>query len=494
LLRAWRLHQPDSPFRDPVAFSRALASHGFDASADQILAWESGLADPTYAAWIGYERVLGLRHCALASCREYLRVFLPAGSLPRLTGPGDPAEDPATEHVAGDRERLLDAAVAGACAPIQWVALSGHLMADPAWAVDRDDAQALADEIVSQLARGVDLGYRLLSVSAANIASVPSMHGPMVDSIRSYLGDPDVQVVYDPLGLLDQISSPEAANLILDLFERAPNRAMYLHAVWLATQMMVRRNFTDRQRARLGVLVLARWRADPEKAPRDLAQLIAVLPSGFREAFSRAAAQDGNTDFGYVLEHGEDVSAVAAERMASRVVDLVDRRQPGGVEPDRAELESLVREGLFHRESERRHLAAVVLSASPFAHHVGEAVLDLLSERDTVALARGRMATMCSYLAGDEHRLRLSPFVGDSDESVAAAITLTFGHLEFASTSDQMLRHTIPTYAGSLGRSHMYALGMTASPGLAAIAGSSAAPDWQRRAARWWLRVGPAIR
>ncbi len=252
------------------------------------------------------------------------------------------------------------------------MALSGHLMADPAWAIDEDDAQALADEIVSQLARGVDLAYRLLSVSAANIASVPSMYGADGErSIRSYLGDPDVQVVYDPLGLLDQISSPEAADLILDLFERAPNRAMYLHAVWLATQMMVRSNFDERQRARLGVLVLARWRADPEQAPRDLAQLIAVLPAGFREAFSRAAAQGGNTDFGYVLEHGEDVSAADAERMASRIVDAVHRRHPGGVEADRVELESLVREGLFHRESERRHLAAVVLSASPYAHHVG---------------------------------------------------------------------------------------------------------------------------
>ena len=253
LLRAWRLHQPDSPFHDPAAFARALASHGCHTSPEQILAWESGLADPTYDAWIGYERALGLRHCALASCREYLRVFLPAGSLPRLTGPGDPADGPDTAHVAQDRERLLDAAVSGVCAPIQWLALSRHLMADPGWAVDEDDAQALADEIVSQLARGVDLGYRLLSVSAANVASVPSMHAPLVRSIRSYMGDPDVQVVYDPLGLLDQISSPEASDLILDLFERAPNRAMYLHAVWLATQMMVRHNFDDRQRARLGV-------------------------------------------------------------------------------------------------------------------------------------------------------------------------------------------------------------------------------------------------
>ena len=184
-----------------------------------------------------------------------------------------------------------------------------------------------------------------------------------------------------------------------------------------------------------------------------------MLPSGFREAFSRAAAQGGNTDFGYVLEHGEDVSAADAERMASRIVDTVEQAAPGGVESDRVELTSLVREGLFHRESERRHLAAVVLSASPYAHHVGEAALDLLSERDQVPLARGRMATMCSYLAGDEHRLRLSPFVGDTDETVAAAITLTFGHLEFAATSDQVLRHTIPTHAGSLGRSYMYALG-----------------------------------
>ena len=94
LLRAWRLHQPDSPFHDPAAFARALASHGCPATPDQVLAWESGLADPPYAAWIGYERALGLRHCALASCREYLRVFLPAGSLPRLTGPGGPAERP----------------------------------------------------------------------------------------------------------------------------------------------------------------------------------------------------------------------------------------------------------------------------------------------------------------------------------------------------------------------------------------------------------------
>jgi hypothetical protein len=149
---------------------------------------------------------------------------------------------------------------------------------------------------------------------------------------------------------------------------------------------------------------------------------------------------------------------------------------------------------LFHRESERRHLAAVLLSASPFAPDLGIATLDLLSDRNVGALARGRVATLCSYLAREEHRLRLSPFVGDPDETVAAAITISLGHIDFAATTDQVLRHMIPPNPGALGRGHMYALGMTASPGLAAIAGSSVAPDWQRRAARWWLRTGPAVR
>ncbi|RYP85207.1 hypothetical protein EKO23_13190 [Nocardioides guangzhouensis] len=490
LLRSWRLHRPDAPLADPAAFARALTGNGCPATPEQVVAWESGAVDPPYAAWVGYERVLGLDHCLLASSREYLRVSLPAGSLPQVLAPTDKDSD----HFEHDRKRLLAAAATGRATPIQWTALGSHLTADQDWAPEGEEVQALCDEIVTQLARGVDASYRLISIAAAGLAQVAALRAPLVTSIRGYLGDPDVQVVHDPLGLLDQISSPEAADLVLDLLEKAPNRALYLHAVWQATQMVLRGGFDDRQRARLGVLVLARWRADPTQAPVDLAQLIAVLPTGFREAFSRAAQQWGNTDFGYVLEHGEDVTAESAERLATRLVNAVAAADPAAMESDRGELASLVRESLFHRESERRHLGSVLLSASPYAAGLGEAALDALSERDTVSLARGRAATLCTYLATEHHRLRLSPFVGDPDETVAAAVTIALGHIEFATTTDQVLRHMIPTQPGSLGRGHMYALGMTGSPGLSAIASSSSAPDWQRRAARWWLRTGPAIR
>ena len=490
LLRTWRLRRPADPSADAGRFARSLTALGTPATADQVLAWESGLADPTYGAWIGYENVLGRPHCELASCREYLRVSLPAGSLPRLAPPSDP-ESERFEH---DRSRLVVRAATGTASPVEWMALSAHLLAQEGWSPAEDDVRAVCDEIVRQLARGVHAAYRLISIAAANMAAVPALQTTLIASIRSYLRDPDVQVVHDPLGLLDQISSPEAAELVLDLLERVPNRALYLHAVWLATQMVVRHGFDEHQRARLAVLVLARWRADPERAPSDLAQLIAVLPTGYRDAFSRAAEQGGNTDFGYVLEHGEDATAQDALQLVRRLTDTVAAADPLAMESDRGELATLVRESLFHRESERRHLAAVLLSASPFASDLGIATLDLLSDRNVGALARGRVATLCSYLAREEHRLRLSPFVGDPDETVAAAITISLGHIDFAATTDQVLRHMIPPNPGALGRGHMYALGMTASPGLAAIAGSSVAPDWQRRAARWWLRTGPAVR
>ena len=242
-------------------------------------------------------------------------------------------------------------------------------MADPGWAIDEDDAQALADEIVSQLARGVDVAYRLLSVSAANIASVPTMHAPMVRSIRSYLGDPDVQVVYDPLGLLDQISSPEAAEPDPRPVRAGaepgdvPPRGLAGHPDDGAQQL--RRPAAGPARGAGAGPVAGRPRegaAGPRPADRGAA---GRLPGGVQPGRRpgrqhrlrlRPRARRGRVGGGGGAD-GRPGSSTA-----------VHRRHPGGVEADRTELESLVREGLFHRESERRHLAAVVLSASPYAH------------------------------------------------------------------------------------------------------------------------------
>jgi hypothetical protein len=66
--------------------------------------------------------------------------------------------------------------------------------------------------------------------------------------------------------------------------------------------------------------------------------------------------------------------------------------------------------------------------------------------------------------------------------------------MEPSPMSDQVLRSTLGTDLTALSRAKLYALGMSGSPGLAAIAASEQAPEWQRVAARWWVEHGPAVR
>ena len=60
--------------------------------------------------------------------------------------------------------------------------------------------------------------------------------------------------------------------------------------------------------------------------------------------------------------------------------------------------------------------------------------------------------------------------------------------------SDLAVRNSLGPVWSHRERAKMYALGMTGSPGLQAIAKSTDAADWQKAAARWWIDQGSAIR
>jgi len=154
----------------------------------------------------------------------------------------------------------------------------------------------------------------------------------------------------------------------------------------------------------------------------------------------------------------------------------------------------LLREALFHRDSERRHLAALLISASPFAPSVTDELLILLEDHCRPSWVRGRAATTIRYLSDDAHRLRMLKFVEDRDDGVAVPITHGLGHLSYNELSDQALRTSLGTEASTRERAKFYALGMTGSPAPKAIGKSAKSPDWQISAARWWSAHGPAVR
>ena len=239
---------------------------------------------------------------------------------------------------------------------------------------------------------------------------------------RRTSSDPAVQVVANPLVLLDRLPTREAARLVLEVVEKPQNVLTYQMGVWLATQKMVRGEFSPGERTELHMLVLRAWRRDPAQASEDLAELIAELPEGMRSTLVQAAVKAGPAASSATsCEHGEEVVATKAQRVLA--TSLADSAREGAPqEPTYAEdrmLTRLMREALFHRDTERRHCAALL---------VRRLAVRRLGRRRAARPARPGPATRrgcgpgwrrwCATCATTRHRLRMLPFVDDPDEQV----------------------------------------------------------------------------
>ena len=490
LLLMSRLHHSDESFQDGHRFAEALCDSGAHVSRSLVSRWESGKISVSYEGMTAYETVLGLEAGQVSSITVYVKASMP-GVTTRVSQPKVDATTPAFAERLDD---LIDVAEAGAASPRDWQELGWHVAAAPMIHLRRGTWEALSRRLVNLLPRSVRVAYRQLSTAAMSIATLPRAQSFLVEAIADYISDPAVQVVTSPTGLLDRLPTRDAARLVLDLIDHPGSRPLYLTAVWAATQKLVRGDFTVDERNRLGVLVLKAWRRDPVQTGQDLAELIGALPEGLRSTLVQASDRAGRKRLGYVVEHGEELLAAKARVFAEEVA--AQARSGIAVQAtysDDRMLPRLIREALFHRDSERRHLASLLLSASPFATSVTDELLARLSEPYPDWI-RGRLATLVRYLSIDVHRLRLVDLLDDPADEVAVPAAQAVGHLRFNVVSDQALRNSLAREWSNRQQAKMYALGMSGSPVLGLLAASSNAPEWQRAAASWWLRNGPAIR
>ena len=487
LLAMSRLYCQDQRYADGALFVQALADQGVTASRSRVSRWESGDTAASYDGLAGYEAVLGRETGSLTGLVGYLRGALPAKARPQ------PSIDPGEPGFGARLDALIDRAEDGVATAIEWQQLGWHLAAVPLVHLREQTWQTVARRAVSLVSRAVGGAQLLLHNAVADIATLSRSHDFLVDAIEEYLGDPDAQVVTTPFSLLQRIPTRRAGDLVLDMFEEPRTPPLIMLSVSMVTQMVARGDLTEEQRARLGMQVLRQWRDNPERSARRLAELIAVLPEGLRSPLTDAADRSGQDALSYAVKHGE-ARTRAATRLSADLADGARLRTPG--EPAHAQdrmLPRLVREVLFHRDHERRHQAGLVIAASPFAAGVCDELLLLLSDEERSADVRLTAAWAVRYLADDAHRMRILRLIDAPDELVAAPVTLALGHIGFDEVSDQVLRSTLSRTLSNQSRAAMYALGMTGSPGLAGIARSTAAPDWQRRAAAWWEAQGPAV-
>ncbi len=491
LLAMSRLHHPDPCLREGRRFVEALGDAGVQASRSLLSRWESGEIPISYEGMTAYETALGLAPGRLSSITGYIRASIP-GVKARIVRP---KLDPGTREFADRLDALLDLAEAGEARARDWQELGWHLAAAPLVHLRAGTWETLATRVVTELPRTVQIAYRQYSTAAMNMASVPRAQDFLVAAIAAYVADPDVQVITNPVGLLDRLPTREAARLVLDLVNDPPHDSAFGVGVWLAAQKIAHGDFTAEERTELDMTVLRLWRTNPARASEDLAELIATLPVGLRSTLVDAAAKAGRRKLGYVVEHGEELVSSKAQALADVLAEQARAAAPQKpmYDEDRM-LPRLLREALFHRDSERRHLAALLISASPFTAGAADALLVLMGEEGHPGWVRGRAATLVRYLSDDAHRMRMLGFLEHPLDDLAVPVVQALGHLPYTPLADQAVRSSLQREWSARERAKMYALGMTGSPGLHAIIRAPTSPDWQVSAARWWLAQGSAIR
>lgn len=491
LLAMSRLHHGDPEMADGRRFVEALTAAGCVASRSLVSRWESGEIPISYEGMSGYERALGLENGRISSLTGYMRAAMP-GVKARVARP---QLEPASREFAVRLDELIDLAEDGHAKAADWQDLGWYLAAAPLVHLRARTWEAITHRVINELPRSVKVPYRQYSTAALNIASVPRAQDFLTAAVAEHLNTPGVQVLTNPIGLLDQLPTRRAASIVLDLVENPPTDSVFALAVWVATQKVSRGDFTPEERTRLDMLVLKMWRSNPNKAAEELAELIASLPEGLRSTLTDAALKAGRRKLGYVVETGEDLAPSMAKGLSYDIAESARARVPGVAVYDEDRMfVRLVREALFHRDSERRHLASLLISASPFGDAIADELLTLLAAPNAPTLVRVRAATLARYLSSDSHRLRMLRFVEDHDDHVGTVIVQGIGHMTFTVFSDQVIRASLKEEFSQRERAKMYALGMSGSPGLEAILRSGQAPAWQKTAARWWIAQGPAVR
>ncbi len=404
----------------------------------------------------------------------------PAAAPEWVTGPQALADE--------DLAALLDACAntGGTSADwsrLGWALTAGTTLVEP-------QALALAESLMRELPRGIKHCYRHHRVASILLATRPEMVAPLVSGIRGCIDNPEGPAFLEPIGLLAQVPDPEARDLVLDLLERPRTPAEGRYAGWLATQLLQRDDFDRAQRSRLAVVLMTQWRRDPEAVVADLGELLEVLPDGVRRMFARAQGRATPPDALPL----SDVVGESAALLARCLLAAVDEQGLAAVEPGRAGLTALVELAFCRINSEVRHRAGQVLSASPYRAALASGLLNLLAMDGVDPVVRRRAANGVGNLLDESHRLPLLQLLDDPQDEVVAGLLSALGHVELSVVSDHELRQRLPARRLPWGRSCMYALGMSGSEILPTLAASRAAPAWQRDSAAWWLRVGPAVR
>jgi hypothetical protein len=490
LLLMSRLHHRDPELALGESFNAALRRVGLQADRSAVSRWESGKVTPRYSVLVAYEGALGLRPGQLTSVVNAQRRAFGSGGLASWMPVLDSKSDGFHERL----DSLFDGLLEGPGTGPEWTALAHHVSAAGTMYVHGGVWKQLSDKLINQLARSVGVSYLQRFEAVRLLLEHRVAHPWLIRATGEFLDDPAVQIVNDPMGVLEVSEAPEAAQLVLDRFLTTQSTYV-LAAAANAVAIKIENRCYGPPQLELVEATLARRIKAPGASVDVFEELITSMPGPARGRLLGASrGMAGHEQAAQSAAHGERVPPEVARRVTRRIADTVRDGMPASnLYDDDKMTPRLIREALFSARSGRAHYASLALLGSPVRIPLAAA---LAGEIDSCGLEDPLAAMFCRllrYISGPQQEETLLRWLPKAPDAMACDVALALGHL----LSDRPLTEIVPLIKddGSLrDRALLYGLGMRHSAALHGIALDGDRSSYLRDAALWWMRQGGAIR
>jgi hypothetical protein len=490
LLATNRIYARDTSVSRRTTFVELLRARGHTVDQSRISRWEAGITPVSREVIHSYEEILGVPAWTLVAVAQGLRASFEAE-------PGEPAPlTRSTDQPGGELDEIFDRVEGRRATGSDWFELATALTGFD-WVYLHPESWAeVAGLLVSELCRSSRLAYVLRYEALRTLVRHPAARRHTVKAIGAFVMDPAVQVVAQPLTLLQEVVDDQASELVIRLLGSEPG-ALSRGATWVAATKLARHQFSERDVERIEQLAVRLLSSDatPDH-DYDAIDLACQLPG---RSFARVRDSVGKTSVRRLLDLARQTSEIAGDDVARRLCRRLAAKAQSRLvpiqqhEPD-AMLEAMIREALFHTHKERRHHAATLLAASPYRDGLATLCLEAADKQgETVA---ARLLTLSLYLGSGESGSRLRRFArGSAGAAVQSRALLALGLLDDPLDLDELpdvLHQARTASTPGVQYAAMFALGMNAAHALDDL--STSERLWERTAARWWLAVGPAVR
>jgi hypothetical protein len=485
-----RLHHPDPDLALGESFNAALRRVGLRADRSAVSRWESGKVTPRYSVLVAYEQALGLRGGQLTSVvNAQRRAF---------GGPGLPAWMPTLDAKSdGFHERLdalFDALLEGPATGPEWTSLAHHVAAAGTMYVHRRVWDDLSVKLIDQMARSVGVAYLQRFEAMRLLLEHRAAHPWILRATADFLDDPAVQIVNDPMGVLEISTAPESAALALERFLTTKSRDVLGAAADAVAIKVEDGYYSDEQIGSIELALNARLQ-QPDADTALFEELILTMPEPARARLIRAArGLDGADQVAQSASQGERFGAETARAMSDSIASQLRERFPSSRLYDEDRMTPrLIREALFSSRVGRAHYASLALVGSPFRAELAGVLTDEIERVGLEDRAAPRLARLLRYLARPQQEEALLRWLPKAPPAVGRDFALAIGHV----LSDRPLRDLLPLIAGDrslLDRALIYGLGMRQADALHELADDGERPPHVRSAAEWWRRHGGAVR